>query len=267
MKDSGFGFRSSTLMRSPWRSDVLGNDEVRIWRVNLDQPKETVNSARELLTRDEVDRADRGTPVVRRRRILSRAALRIVLGTHRSCQPEEISLTVNAFGKPITEDTLAHSLHFNTTASGDNCLVAVTRLGPVGIDIEGLAGARYLHRLGPRFLSAAEVELLDRVPERLRPYSMLRSWTYKEAYVKAIGLGLAAPLDRIVVGMDLTEPTILALDDADPFEWTIAPVRRPGPAAIAAVAMRVTGPITTRLSDLIWSFASTPSGAGAVEGM
>jgi 4'-phosphopantetheinyl transferase len=78
-------------------------------------------------------------------------------------------------------------------------LYAFTLGCELGVDVEELRELDDAESIATRFFSAAEVcELLSLKPED-RGLAFFRCWTRKEAYVKAIGDGLAIPLDRFQV--------------------------------------------------------------------
>ena len=67
-----------------------------------------------------------------------------------------------------------------------------------------------------------------------------RLWTLKEAYLKARGIGLSIPLDRVVVSVDEGPPAIVALDGDDPSAWSVEAFE-PGPELVGALAVRTGG--------------------------
>ena len=77
--------------------------------------------------------------------------------------------------------------------SGAMAAAAVSRLGPVGIDLQEMAPADTL--LGALDVVAMpdEMRALSLAPVWRRRGAMLRCWVRKEACAKAIGLGIAAP--------------------------------------------------------------------------
>lgn len=252
----------SAALGSEARVAPFGGD-VWVWRVDLDQPEEIVESALELLPPAELRRADHGTQSVRRRRILSRAALRSVLAPFRDCRPQDLQLTLGRFGKPALRDGAHTPLHFNASKSGDLCLIAVTRLGPVGVDIEHLAAIRDIERIAQRFLAPIEADLIRALPDGVRANALLMHWTCKEAYVKATGVGLSQPLDRVIVLAHPTQPRIIALDDEDPATCTVLSLE-PGPDTLAAVAVRCRDrrrPVIARLATFDWPFEPTSMAA------
>ena len=73
---------------------------------------------------------------------------------------------------------------FNLSHSGDRALVAVSRQGPVGVDIERIKAGRPMERIAARMFSAEETA------RAATPLGFYRCWTAKEAYAKGLGLGL-----------------------------------------------------------------------------
>jgi 4'-phosphopantetheinyl transferase len=59
------------------------------------------------------------------------------------------------------------------------------------------------------FFAASETSKLKMLPERERERSFSRCWTRKEAYAKACGDGLSAPLDSFSVTLGPEEPARL----------------------------------------------------------
>ena len=107
------------------------------WRPDLDlaldlrEPAAVVERAAELLTAEERAHAGAGTEAVRRRRTLSRAALRIVLARWLACAPAALRFATEPSGKPRLDEP---GPHFSLSHSDDWSLIAVTSLGPIGID-------------------------------------------------------------------------------------------------------------------------------------
>jgi 4'-phosphopantetheinyl transferase len=67
--------------------------------------------------------------------------------------------------------------------------VAVTSRGQVGIDVERCR-PRNIEAIGEHWLSPHEQRWLAEVPRRDRQSAFARIWCRKEAYVKALGVGI-----------------------------------------------------------------------------
>jgi 4'-phosphopantetheinyl transferase len=199
---------------------AIATTGIAIWRVDLRQPAAVVERAEQLLTTDERERAERGTADVRRRRLLTRAALRIALARWLECAPAALRFATEPSGKPRLDGP---GPHFSVSSSGDWSLIAVTSLGPVGIDVERVVAIAELEAIvARRFAPAQAREVLSQSGER-RLRAFYRSWTRIEARLKATGVGLAGGLDTTG-----SEP--------DPLEWSVATVNA-GRGLIGAVVV------------------------------
>jgi 4'-phosphopantetheinyl transferase len=224
---------------------------VDVWVVELDKPDGTVLAASSLLSEEELKRASLGSTEVQRRRTLSRAALRTVLGSYLGRPPESVQFAYGAFGKPVLADAES-AVHFNVSASGDCCLIAVTTVGPIGVDVERFAALDNVDRLAARFFAPAETATINRLSGEQKLRSFYNCWTRSEAYVKALGVGLSSPLNRFVVSIEDGEPpAILALEDDDPRAWALAALH-PRPDYIGALAVR-TGVADSSISVRTWT--------------
>src|SRR5438128_1468216 len=110
---------------------------VRIWHVDLRQRAAWVDEvAAHVLQPDERERSARETPEAVRRRQVARGALRIALSRWLACSPSALRLVRDRYGKPTLANAGVGALHFNLSRSGDCCLIAITAVGPIGVDVE-----------------------------------------------------------------------------------------------------------------------------------
>ena len=72
--------------------------------------------------------------------------------------------------------------------------VALASRGAIGIDVEEIDEAKADLAIAEAYFAPSEVELLRQAPPSERTRCFFRLWTLKEAYIKAIGKGLSAPL-------------------------------------------------------------------------
>lgn len=172
----------------------LGDNEVHVWHTDLSAQGAAVDKAFPLLDSDEQNRAARFiVPEPRVQFILSRAFLRIALGQYLRIEPQEVRFRTAAHGKPeLARDA---GLYFNLSHTDGETVIAVTRAGRVGVDVERIRKNLDPLALGIRFFSPQESEWLQAQPPDQRFDAFFACWTAKEAYVKACGAGLSAPLD------------------------------------------------------------------------
>ena len=218
--------------------------EVRVWFARLDPPAPVLASLERGLSCDERARAaafrfDRD----RRRFVAARGFLRAVLGRCLGNRPGEVSFAYGPHGKPRLADPSA-SLRFNLSHSGERAACALCREEEIGVDVEAVRDLDDADAIAAHFFSAAEAAAIRRLPsapERLE--ALFNCWTRKEAYLKALGDGLARPLDDFDVTLLPGEPARLsrvAGDAAEPSRWSLAELD-PGPGYVGEVAVRSRG--------------------------
>ncbi len=192
-----------------------------------------------LLTVAEIARADRFRQAEDRRRcILGRGLLRRTLGRALGVAPETVSFGVNAHGKPTLADL--SDIAFNLAHSGDYVLAAVGRARAVGVDVERHRPDLDLLAVGRQVFTAGELAVIAAAPPERRHDLFFRQWTFKEAVVKAVGIGLSLDLKRFEV-VFLGEPRLVSHgveELGDPADWrlTTLPVD-PGYSAALAVQL------------------------------
>jgi 4'-phosphopantetheinyl transferase len=145
----------------------------------------------------------------------------MVLARYVSAPPGDLQFTYNDWGKP---ELAGKDLQFNVAHSGGIALLAVTRAGVVGIDIERIRPNVTDDRIAERFFAPEEVEALRALEPSDRHEAFFRCWTRKEAFVKARGRGLSLALDRFVVSLAPHEaPALLQTKDepAEAAEWSL----------------------------------------------
>jgi 4'-phosphopantetheinyl transferase len=136
----------------------------------------------------------------RQRFVLAHAALRLFLARCLGIDPTRVLYENGAHGKPQLLPGLP-PLEFNLSHSDEVALVAATRDGSVGVDIERMREVRDLLSIADSHFSAAERDALRSVPEVDRRPAFFRCWTRKEALIKASGEGLALDLDSFDVDL------------------------------------------------------------------
>jgi 4'-phosphopantetheinyl transferase len=124
-----------------------------------------------------------------------RATLRQILGAWLGIPPRDVPIIISPSGKPLLAPPL-DSIHFNLSHSRELALIAVNPHSPVGIDLEPLNRAPSLIGCESTFCHPEEIASLP-TEEVARADELLRLWTAKEAYVKALGTGFSTPPETI----------------------------------------------------------------------
>ena len=85
-------------------------------------------------------------------------------------------------------------------------MFAFTRGCEIGIDLEQIRPLQDMQDMADRFFSAEEARELRSLAADERERAFFLCWTRKEAYIKAIGDGLSAPLDGFRVSIKPGQP-------------------------------------------------------------
>ncbi|MDX1740564.1 MAG: 4'-phosphopantetheinyl transferase superfamily protein [Rhodothermales bacterium] len=196
--------------------------EVHIWRARLDAPDLPQEDLNRLLTEEERDRAGRFRfDVLRRRYTASRAVLRILLSRYLDISAPEIAIVYNAHGKPELLDR-GLELQFNLTHAADMAVYAFATGRRVGVDIEEMSRDVSFRALAARFFSHDERAVIDSLPDEDVRTAFYECWTRKEAYIKALGLGVTHGLDNFSVAIGAhVRPALLHsdVDEDAPRKW------------------------------------------------
>ena len=121
----------------------------------------------------------------RRRATLSLSLQKFVVARRFGIPPTEIVLKRTLHGKPYYENTAG--FNFNVSHDGEYVVVASSDSHDVGVDLVHLRRPVHLPAYVAH-LSDGERHYVGDSPERF-----LRIWSLKEAYTKAIGVGLHHP--------------------------------------------------------------------------
>lgn len=152
----------------------------------------------------------------------TRGALRMILARYVNELPANIHISQTGQGKPyLTND---HRVFFNLAHVADRSVIAIGRAPIMGVDLEAIRPNRDLDSLAKRVFSTLELEeyLLLPVDERVRGFYC--GWTRKEAYLKAIGVGIGASLREFAINLTPDKPARLLWVKGKPAEprlWTV----------------------------------------------
>ena len=134
----------------------------------------------------------------RKRYLVTRAMVRTVLSRYAQVDPAQWQFTTNAYGRPeiaaLHEE--ATGLRFNVSHTRSLIALGITRQRELGIDVECLGDRRVSLGVADHVFAREELAALRAVPPAGQSARFLEYWTFKEAYVKARGMGLSIPLDK-----------------------------------------------------------------------
>ena len=224
---------------------ILADNEVHLWRAQLELPLSEVQQLSGILTPDEIDRANRFSfEIDRQRFIAARGILRSILSRYITNRPSTLRFCYNRYGKPfLAPEFSSYRLNFNLSHSGSMALYAITRHLEIGVDVERVRSDFEYEEIAKRFFSANEAALLCRIPTEKKLEAFYNCWTRKEAYIKAHGKGLSLPLDSFEVSFMPGEIPMLLITEDGPQErspWTLQDLK-PGLGYVGALAVKGIG--------------------------
>jgi 4'-phosphopantetheinyl transferase len=204
----------------PNHTDILSLPQqgvADLWQIPLDG---SARAELSILSPEECARHRRLRGARRDQFALAHGAMRRIIARYMSCPPKALALSAAAGRAPSVK-----GVRLSLSHCPDLALLAVSA-GVVGVDVEQLAVAQDedLADVADLTLSPRERTAFQRLSEVQRPRAWLRSWTRREAVVKARPGVLS---ERAISELDVSESPVLdlALQDLDV-----------GPAHVAALA-------------------------------
>jgi 4'-phosphopantetheinyl transferase len=197
-----------SLILSDWKQiDILPPleaGEVQLWRIDLADatglqnhlttrlsPSEQLHASRYRLEQAQVHFS------------VGRACLRALLGNVSGLDPVSIAITTGVHGKPESPNLNGQRVDFNVAHSKDTILVALSRNGGVGVDVEYYDRPTDIMDVAKHNFTVTETASLEAIADpETRHQTFYRYWTRKEAVLKADGRGLIASLASFDVSFE-----------------------------------------------------------------
>ena len=229
-----------------WRTHLnpvsVKEDAVDLWSVTLAQEQALIDELAAILSSDERLRAsclrfERD----RRRFICARGVLRCLLAEYLDADPAAVSFTYGTRGKPALTGDNGRRLSFNVSHSHELTLIAIAPAHmDVGVDVEWIRPMPDAEAIASRFFAPAEIVKWRTLPPCVQEVAFFHWWTRKEAYLKAIGEGVARHLDSFEVTFTPDEPVALRVygDERESARWVLSAVTPAPGYAGALVATR-----------------------------
>lgn len=146
----------------------------------------------------------------RHRFVSGRGRIREILADRSGCSPSAIDFSLNPFGKPsLCAPPRAARLRFNASSSERLGAIAISAGAEIGLDIEKAEPGKIEDCdliVRQHFTRDERDWYLDLGGERERAF--FRLWTCKEAYLKALGVGLSEALDRFSIDLRGGSPAV-----------------------------------------------------------
>ena len=185
---------------------VLGAREAHLWRFTLDPPAAVFERFAASLSDDEHRRAERfRAGHLRRRYIAGRGGLRAILASYLGVRPDVVAFQYGPHGKPSIASESTPPFEFNLSHTHELAVCALCKMGRIGVDVEEIRPMEeHGRKLIGRFFSEVEQSEYLEVPEPSRLTAFFKGWTRKEAYLKAVGTGLATVLSSCCASTTIT---------------------------------------------------------------
>jgi 4'-phosphopantetheinyl transferase len=223
---------------------ALGAREAHVWCVATEAwDDRAIEIALATLSPDERARAGRFR-FARDRcdYIAAHDLLRRSLSRYAAVRPEAWTFRAEPNGRPRLCAGLEASvpdppLAFSLSHTHGFVACAVARGGDIGVDVERASRVPPIDEIGRIVLSAGEIERLRAGGGAGRAAGAIELWTLKEAYAKATGEGLSAPLTAVCFDVSEDGPMVFTAPDPDrSADWRFALVA-PVPDVRLAVAV------------------------------
>ncbi len=205
---------------------MLAKDEATVWWIRTDNAEESLPQLEALLDDTERARAARfHFQHDRSSYIVAHALGRSLLSAHAGGDPTGWRFAIGDHGKPeVISPHPGPRWRLNLSRARGLAAAVLTLDHDVGVDVEWRdrnPNPNPFIDLAEHCFAPAECAYLAITPPELAHEVFLTFWTLKEAYVKAIGKGLAQPLDSVAFTLN---PLSIRFDSelaGDPAHWLL----------------------------------------------
>ena len=127
-----------------------------------------------------------------------RAVTRLVLAPQTGIPAERLEIVRAPKGKPLVGSD--PTLHYSVSHSADRAMIALTRVAPLGVDIQLVRAVPQAEAILARFFTPAEIAAI--LSDDRRDLRFAEAWTRAESRVKARGASVweaATPDERATI--------------------------------------------------------------------
>lgn len=178
--------------------NFIADNCIDVWKVGVSSNLLLVDDFLTIMTPDEIARANRFYQLKDRNRfIVSRGALRHIIGKYLKQSPSTVEFGIGGNNKPYIKSGHPINLQFNMSHSGDIILLAISD-SAIGADIEFINRSFGFGEVLADNFSVDEISYIKNADSVTR---FFRLWTCKEALTKATAQGLDGDL-RLLPGLE-----------------------------------------------------------------
>jgi 4'-phosphopantetheinyl transferase len=216
-----------------------------------------LNQYRSMLSGAETDQYQRfHFPGDAHRYLIAHALVRTILSKYADIQPDCWTFSHGPHGRPEIKNQDIPALRFNLTHTENLVGCVVTLENDCGIDAEKISPRHNPLGIAKRMFSDTEFRELQQLEDVARLEYFFKRWTLREAYVKALGIGISFPTRKLTFTVDKDSSVEVSFhpdieDRQDNWHFHLL---KPTAEHIAAIAIRRNGgvdkKIVTRFIDL-----------------
>ena len=165
-------------------------DAVHLWQCDIIGNETDFSTFWDILDHAEQQHADSISQTKRKLSYVeTHARLRLLLAQVVSAKPGQLCILKAEHGKPYLPDY--PELAFNLSHTANKLAVAYGYHHDIGVDIETCKPRKNLAGLVEKCFAEEEQHYWRQLPEPEQLQTFYRFWTRKEAFVKAVGRGIA----------------------------------------------------------------------------
>lgn len=179
---------------------TITKKSISIWSISLKEFDSDLYSWKWLVDDATLSRIKLMRDKLSENHLKSQIILRLILFYYLQIAPHKIEFSKNAYGKPsLKTDYNYPPIHFNISHSGDILILAFSMNASIGIDVEIVRNISELNGVINMACTDFEQETIKNLKRSEQNNHFLKLWTSKEAFIKAIGLGLSFPLKNLEI--------------------------------------------------------------------
>ena len=173
----------------------LKNEELHIWKYSLNTEDYISEKNNPLLSKNEVTRCNQFLQESDKiRYICNHRFVRNVLSLYLNIAASKINFDLEPRGKPFIKNS---NLFFNYSYRASHGLLAISKNQAVGVDIEKMKPLQDILTFSEFSFSEQEKEIIFKSENKKNVETLFTFWTFKEAIIKLLGIGLNADLTKI----------------------------------------------------------------------
>jgi 4'-phosphopantetheinyl transferase len=198
---------------------LISRNDIHLWIASVESFNGYLKYFLEILTFDELERANRFlTENAFKQFTITHGLLRTILSNYLQTEPEKIEFVYNQFGKPsLVTKSESGFLCFNMSHTSGRVMYAFAQDREIGIDIELVRPIFGINHIIKRFMSLKEKSQYLSLSEDQKTKAFFKWWTCKEAYCKAVGVGLSDSLmafsTSLLMNQQLLPEVILTIEN------------------------------------------------------